>query len=194
MRLLIATKNQGKVKELHEILRASPVELLSLNDLAKDIPEPEETGSTFLENAVLKATYYSKESGLPCIADDSGLAVDALDGRPGVYSARYVPGTDEDRCKKILQELAGATDRRARFVAVIAYADDQRQVVESFEGDCPGEIATSSRGTNGFGYDPIFIPQGYTQTMAELASTVKNTISHRRIALDKFLQWLGRTA
>lgn len=187
--VLIATNNKGKIAEFKEILKGTGLQVLSLGELGKNIPEPEETGRTFEDNALLKAQYYSQESGLPSVADDSGLVVDALNGRPGVYSARYIPGTDADRNHKVLREMEGKTDRRARFVSVIAYIDPDEYQQNAFTGTCEGTIATESRGTEGFGYDPIFIPDGYEQTMAELGSDVKNTLSHRKKALDLFVQW-----
>lgn len=188
-KILIATKNTGKVREFQSILQGAGIDLVSIADLESDISQPEETGSTFEENALLKASYYAVESGMPCLADDSGLEVDALDKRPGVFSARYVEGSDEDRYTKVLEEMEGRQNRTARFVCVVAYADPVEDREETFQGTVEGSIASNARGSHGFGYDPIFVPNGYDQTMAELGDQVKNTISHRAKALEKFRAW-----
>jgi XTP/dITP diphosphohydrolase len=191
--LLIATGNAGKVRELSQLLTGLPVRLRLLSELG-DVQEPEEIGTTFAENATLKALYYSARGRLLTLSDDSGLSVDALGGAPGVYSARYAgpDATYAERIGKLLDELASAQDaeRRARFVCVIAIADPSVGVVETFEGTCEGRIAHAPRGTGGFGYDPIFIPEGHTQTFGELPDEVKQSISHRARALDKAIRHL----
>lgn len=186
--LLFATSNPGKINELLALFSHDQVEIKTLRDLETTIPEPEETGTTFEENAILKARYYAKQSGLPTLADDSGLEVDALEKRPGVYSARYIEGSDADRSNKILQELDGVTSRQARFVCVLAFVPTSGEP-STFRGSCEGSIGFSIQGTQGFGYDPIFIPDGYTQSFGELGSEVKNTLSHRHKAMEAFSTW-----
>ncbi|MBP9700732.1 RdgB/HAM1 family non-canonical purine NTP pyrophosphatase, partial [Candidatus Woesebacteria bacterium] len=136
----------------------------------------------------LKAQYYSKHSGLPCLADDLGLEVDALEKRPGIYSARYIEGSDADRSNKILQELEGVMDRQARFVCALAYVPLHGEP-STFRGSCEGSIGFEITGSQGFGYDPIFIPTGYTQSFGELGSDIKNTLSHRHKAMEAFSSW-----
>ncbi|MDT7688456.1 MAG: XTP/dITP diphosphohydrolase [Acidobacteriota bacterium] len=185
--LLIATGNAGKVRELSQLLAGLPVRLRLLSEFG-DVQEPEETGTTFAENATLKALHYSAHSHVLTLSDDSGLAVDALGGAPGVYSARYAgpQATYAERMARLLDELASVQDeeRRARFVCVIAVADPSIGVVETFEGTCEGRIAHAPRGMGGFGYDPIFIPEGHAKTFGELPDEVKHSISHRARALD----------
>jgi XTP/dITP diphosphohydrolase len=191
--LLVATNNAGKVRELARLLADLPLRLRFLSELG-DIPEAVESGETFAENAVLKATHYSSLSGLVALSDDSGLAVDALGGRPGVYSARYAGphATYDERMRRLLEELAAAGDaeRRARFVCVIAVADPSTGAVRTFEGVCEGHVARAPRGTNGFGYDPLFIPEGHAQTFGELPDEIKRAISHRARALAKAARFL----
>jgi XTP/dITP diphosphohydrolase len=191
--LLIATGNAGKVRELSQLLAGLPLRLRHLSELG-DVREPEETGTTFVENATLKALYYRERGRMLTLSDDSGLAVDALGGAPGVYSARYAGprATYAERMTKLLEELASTQDdeRRARFVCVIAIAEPSTRVVQTFEGTCEGRIAHAPRGTGGFGYDPIFIPEGHTQTFGELPDEVKHSISHRARALDKAVRHL----
>jgi XTP/dITP diphosphohydrolase len=192
--LLVATNNAGKVRELARLLADLPLRLRLLSELG-DIPEAVETGETFAENAMLKATHYSSLSGLVALSDDSGLAVDALGGRPGVYSARYAGphATYDERMHRLLEELAAAGDaeRRARFVCVIAVADPSTGEVRTFEGVCEGRIARAPRGTNGFGYDPLFVPEGHAQTFGELPDEIKRDISHRARALAKAARFLA---
>ena len=184
--LLVATGNAGKVKELSRLLAGLPLRLRLLSEL-EGVPEAEETGATFAENATLKALHYSAHSRLLTLSDDSGLAVDALGGAPGVYSARYAGAhaTYAERMAKLLGELeaSGAADRRARFVCVIAVADPSAGTVRTFEGTCEGRIAPAPRGAGGFGYDPLFIPDGHERTFGELPEEVKHTVSHRARAL-----------
>lgn len=191
--LLVATGNAGKVRELSELLAGLPVRLRLLSDFG-DVPEAEETGATFAENARLKALHYSALTGLPTLSDDSGLAVDALGGAPGVHSARYAgrQATYAERMRKLLDALAatGDDERRARFVCVIAVAEPSAGAVETFEGTCEGRIARAPRGTGGFGYDPLFIPDGHTQTFGELPAEVKRSISHRARALARAVRHL----
>lgn len=195
-KLLIATNNPGKVREYEEMLQDLPgIEITFPAQEGLDL-EVEESGGTFEENARLKAAAYCLVSGLPTLADDSGLEVDALDGAPGVRSARYAgPGaSDADRYRKLLAELAGrpAGRRSARFRCVVALALP-RGTVHTAEGTCEGQIGLAPRGEFGFGYDPIFIVAGQGgRTMAELEPEVKNRISHRARAIQAMLPDLKR--
>ncbi len=195
-RIVIATRNAGKLREFCELFAELPIEAVGLDDagVSRDI-DPEETGDTFGENAELKARAYSAATGEWTLADDSGLEVDALDGRPGVYSARYsgADATAESNNAKLLAELsqnAGA-DRTARFVCVIAIADPAGNIVFTAEGECGGTIAFDTRGDGGFGYDPVFIPHGFDRTFGELDVSVKQKISHRSKASAIILRYLG---
>lgn len=185
--LLIATNNQGKIAELQFLLASLPLRMRSLAEFP-DVAEVEETGTTFSDNAILKARAYAAQTGLWALADDSGLEVEALDGAPGVYSARYGGAglTDGERLERLLQELSrcDTQDRRARFVCVIAIADPQGQIMNISTGKCEGQIAHAPRGTQGFGYDPVFAPKGFEQTFGELPPEIKQNISHRALALQ----------
>lgn len=193
LKLLVATGNKGKLNELKGLMAGMPIELLSLSDIDCTI-EVEETGSTFAENAALKACEYSLIGGLPTLADDSGLEVEALNQRPGVLSARY-GGAEigfDKKMEKLLGELdrTGDVARRARFVCSIAIADTSGEIVHSAEGICSGKIAQFPRGTNGFGYDPLFIPDGFENTFGELSDAVKAKISHRARAFCEIIPFL----
>lgn len=185
--LLIATRNRHKLEELQEILADLNIELLSLNDVAS-IPEIIEDGKTFEDNAIKKAHETANLTGYLTLADDSGLMVDALQGAPGVYSARYSgPGaTDEKNNQKLLAELKNISpdQRTAQFVCVIAVADPDGNV-RTVEGVCKGSIAQEPAGSEGFGYDPLFIPEGFSRHFAQLSPDEKNAISHRGRALQK---------
>lgn len=190
MRILIATRNNGKLREYGELLgdlttNGEPVELVMLDDLGIE-EEVEETGATFEENAVLKAVAYARESGLLTLADDSGLEVAALGGAPGVRSARYAgpDASDADRYRKLLSELQGLPpdERAARFVCAVAVSTPAG-VVSTAEGTINGAIALEPRGSQGFGYDPVFYIPGLRMTMAEAGVEVKNRLSHRAEAL-----------
>ena len=192
-KLLVATHNPGKVREYREILADLPLEVTYLD--AEGITlEVDETGATFAENAILKATTYARLTGLWTWADDSGLVVDALDGAPGVYSARYAgPGaTDADRYRKLLDALAGVPwDRRtARFRCTVALAAPGGDV-RTADGTCEGIIAFGPAGSNGFGYDPVFYFLEQAATMAQLEPEVKNRISHRGRAAQAAVRVLG---
>ena len=196
--LLVATRNQGKLREVERLL--SGLSLRTLLDFP-EVGEVEETGATFEENASLKASAYAAQTGLWTLADDSGLEVLALDGAPGVLSARYAgaSATDAERNALLLSRLSSIADadRRARFVSVIAIANAEGKVLHLSQGTCEGRLAQEPRGQNGFGYDPLFIPDGYTQTFGELPEEVKEKISHRARALAKarpFLLELWRSS
>ncbi|RLL47941.1 XTP/dITP diphosphatase [Oceanobacillus piezotolerans] len=187
-KIIIATKNQGKAKEFKELYLKKGMEALSLLDIVQELPDVEETGVTFEENAALKAETIAELLQIPVLADDSGLVIDALDGRPGVYSARYAGEDKDDKAniKKVLEELIDVPEgkRTARFVCVLAIARPGEKT-DFYKGTCEGSIAFEERGSNGFGYDPIFIPENETRTMAELSSEEKNSISHRSNAISK---------
>lgn len=187
MTLLLASNNAHKLGEFQEILKDSGVTVRSLREMGV-ISDPEETGETFEENALIKAKAAMLASGLAAVADDSGLVVDALGGAPGVHSARYTGrdgDTDADRRALLMRNLEGEEHRSARFVSCIACVfPDGREVFA--RGACEGSIAYEMRGENGFGYDSMFIPEGETRTMAELSPEEKNAISHRGRALRVF--------
>lgn len=183
--IILATRNPGKVREMEAILAGLPIELRSLLTMP-GLPEVIEDGSTFQSNALKKARAVHDAAGLPALADDSGLEVDALGGEPGIYSARYAgeDATYSDNNTKLLKNMEGvaAGRRKARFRCVIALVAPNLQVTA--EGVCPGRIITEEKGTGGFGYDPLFVPDGYDLTFAQLPPEVKNRISHRAIALS----------
>jgi XTP/dITP diphosphohydrolase len=192
MRLLIATTNLGKVREYADLFAGLDCELVGLSDVGIST-DVDETGATYEENALLKAREYAAQSGLLTLADDSGLEVDALNGRPGVHSARYAPDSPT-RIQKLLDELKAVPDeqRSARFQCVIALAWPNGRT-ETTKGSCEGWIAHEPRGTHGFGFDPVFYMPEYNATMAELPESFKNTISHRAHAAQKMrlvLEWV----
>ena len=198
MKLVLATHNQGKVKELTKMLRVgagvpSPyqqIEVVSLKAYP-DAPEVVEDGETYKENAAKKASSIAEYTGCLALADDAGLEVDALNGAPGINSKRWAgeDATDAIRIAKLLQALEGSTDRRARFIAAIAVVHPN-SVPKGVLGVCEGYITHAPKGETGFGYDPVFVPDGYEQTFAELGEDIKNQISHRAKALKKALYWL----
>jgi XTP/dITP diphosphohydrolase len=191
--LVIATRNRGKLLELRALIRELPLVLLDLSSFpsVQTIPE---TGATFVENASLKAAGYAIQIGEMTLADDSGLEVDALGGAPGVRSARYAGdgASDSERVDKLLSELSHVRprERTARFVSAIAIAGREGVILNISSGVCEGRIAEAPRGANGFGYDPVFIPEGYDQTFAELRPQLKNRISHRGKALEAATHFL----
>ena len=184
--LLLGTRNTGKAGELRALLRGLELELVSVADLADPPLDPPEDAPTYAENAVGKALAYARATGLPTVADDSGLEVDALGGAPGVRSRRFfgIGASPEERNRMLLGLLDGVTDRTARFVAVIALAQPDGRV-ETFDGEVRGEIAEAPRGEDGFGYDPVFVIAEDGRTMAEVPREEKNTISHRGLAAAK---------
>lgn len=188
MQLIFATNNQHKLKEIVASV-TDRYKILGLKDvnISEEIPE---THETLRENAIEKAIYIYDKYGYDCFADDTGLEIDALDGRPGVYSARYA-GKDcsfQDNVNKVLGEMAGLDNRKARFRTIIALVE--KGIVYTFEGEVEGTIITDEKGSEGFGYDPIFLPLGFNQTFAEMPLGIKNSISHRARALKKFLEFL----
>ena len=188
--LLIATTNPGKLREIRGILADVPIELVSLESFP-GIDEPEETGATFAENARLKARYYSEKTGLPAVADDSGIEIDALDKAPGVHSARWHGDHYPTKFAVVYRELAarGLTTSAARFVAHIAVADGPRILFEA-TGVVEGEIAREPTGTHGFGYDPIFFYPPYGCTLAEVDGAKKAAVSHRGQAFGQLRNWI----
>lgn len=186
--LLIATRNLGKLREVMDALGEVPFEIKNLADEGETVrAEVEETGSTFEENAILKAKTYAERTGKLTLAEDSGLEVDALGGHPGVLTARYASGSDEDRYKKLLEEVRDVPDesRTARFVAVVAVYDPMSKKIRTCEGAYEGTITRAPRGSGGFGYDPVFFSSELKKTAAEMLVEEKNSVSHRGRALAK---------
>jgi XTP/dITP diphosphohydrolase len=188
---VLASRNRHKIKELRETLAPLDIVLKSTYDFPS-LEEVVEDADTFEGNALKKAHYVHQETGFPALSDDTGLEVDALGGRPGVYSARYAgeSATDEDNLEKLLMELSDVdpSERNARFRTVVAFVNNKDTY--TFEGICEGSITKEPHGDGGFGYDPVFLPDGYDQTFAELSSEIKNEISHRGKAIQKFYEWL----
>jgi XTP/dITP diphosphohydrolase len=195
--LVLATRNPGKTDEIRDLLKPFPVEIRNLDDFGP-IPEVVEDGATFDENAYKKAHFAARVLGLPALADDSGLVVDALGGAPGVHSARYAgeSATDAERCAKLLKAMEGQTQRTAAFECVISIAVPEGPAL-TYEGRCEGLITQTPRGVNGFGYDPIFFYPPCNKTFAEMSMAEKSTVSHRGRALhelqeefEKVLIWI----
>jgi XTP/dITP diphosphohydrolase len=195
--LVLATRNKGKTAELRDLLKGFAVTIKNLDDFGP-IPEVEEDGDTFDENAYKKASFAARVLGVPALADDSGLVVTALDGAPGVHSARYAGkgASDEDRCRKLLMEMEGQTDRRAAFECVISIAVPTGPAL-TYEARCEGIISEKPVGQNGFGYDPVFFYPTLGKTFAEMTRKEKSAVSHRGRALadirdefDKILAWI----
>src|SRR5258708_28876881 len=185
-KLVIASHNPGKIIEIADLLAPYPVKVIGAGAL--NLPEPEETGATFEENAALKARLAAEGSNLPSLADDSGLVVPALDGAPGIYSARWAgPSKDFAVAMERVQRELGDRDRNAHFVAVLALAWPDGHM-ELFRGEEYGRLTWPPKGERGFGYDPIFIPEGYEQTFGEMDPTEKHKISHRARAFSKLVQ------
>jgi XTP/dITP diphosphohydrolase len=192
--ILIATTNPGKIREIRRALDGVPIDWRTLADLPP-VPEPEETGATFAENARLKAIAYASATGLPTVAEDSGLAIDAIDGRPGVLSARYPGATYADKFASLYRELAPhPRPWTAHFVAALAFAAPAAggaRVVYECEGRVDGEIVEPPRGTHGFGYDPIFVYGEEGRTGGELSDEEKLAVSHRGRAFRVFREWIS---
>lgn len=197
--LVIATRNQGKTDEIRNVLKNFPIEIKDLNDFGP-IPVVEETGKTFEENAYIKASFTSRILGLPALADDSGIVVEALNGQPGVYSARYAGehASDEMRCLKLLEEMKHQSNRKARFECVISIAVPSG-VALTYEASCEGLISNQPLGNLGFGYDPIFFFPPLNKTFGQMTLDEKNRVSHRGKALtelskefDNVIKWIDR--
>lgn len=191
MKILFASQNKGKLAEVKLIVDQFGFELLT----PVDIPtvsnlDVDETGNTFSQNALLKAKEFSDATGLVVIADDSGLEVEAMNGGPGVKSARWVSGSDQDRNTALLEKLKGEKNRSARFVTVLCFYDPAKGDPKYFEGEVKGNISDSPQGSEGFGYDPVFIPEGYSKTFAQIGVVEKNKLSHRKKALEKLGEFL----
>lgn len=192
--IVLATHNAGKIREFKSVLEPLGYTATAVRDLCPQLPEPEETGTTFEENARLKAAYYMKATGLPCLADDSGIIADALGGRPGVYSARYAgPECDDEKNnQKLIDELSAFPPeaRTVHYACVLALLfPDGREIVR--EGRCSGVLRNFYAGTNGFGYDPLFYVPEKSKTMAEMTMEEKNEISHRGKALELLVEALS---
>jgi XTP/dITP diphosphohydrolase len=186
--VVLGSRNHGKIAELRSLFKGLPLRVLSFLDFP-DLPVVEEDGKSFRQNAEKKAKAIAKATGRTAIADDSGLEVEWLKGAPGVWSSRFAgeKATDRDNSRKLLKVLDGVSweERNARFVCVICAADPRGRTV-SAEGTCDGKISFEMRGTHGFGYDPVFVPEGHRLTMAEMEADLKNRISHRAGAMNKF--------
>jgi XTP/dITP diphosphohydrolase len=190
--IVLATRNPGKTAEIRELVAGFPVEIKNLSDFGP-IPPVEEDGTTFEENAYKKSSFTARVLGYPALADDSGLAVQALGGAPGVFSARYAGenATDEDRCRKLLSELRDCRDRRAAFECVISLAVPTGPAL-TYEGRCEGLIAEAPSGANGFGFDPVFFYPALNRTFAELPREEKSRVSHRGKALRQLQEEFGK--
>lgn len=191
MKLLIASRNLHKIREIRSIFNLDNVEIIGANDLP-DLPEVVEDGKTFQTNAIKKAVTLALLSKLWTLADDSGLEVDALNNAPGVYSARYAgePGNYAANNAKLLKELEGSAVRTARFCCVVALSSPSGRA-QTVEGICRGRIIHEVRGSHGFGYDPVFVPDGYSRTFSEMDPAFKNDISHRAVAVKKARELWG---
>jgi len=190
LKIILATRNKGKVAEMRAVLAGLPVELLSVSDFP-DAPYVEEDQNTLEGNARKKAMAFYRHTGLPALADDTGLEVSALNGQPGVHSARYAgpEAVDSDNRSRLLKELAGITKRDAKFRTIIAFVESEK--IRYFKGECAGRILEEERGTGGFGYDALFVPEGEILTFAEMSAEQKNTISHRSRALHKLAVYIA---
>ncbi len=197
--LVIATRNPGKTKEIRDLLKGYPITIKNLDDFGP-IPEVVEDGDTFEENAYKKSSFTARILGFPALSDDSGLSVEALDGAPGIYSARYAGenATDAQNCEKLLKDLKGKENRNASFHCVISIAVPTGAAL-TYESSCDGVILESPRGENGFGYDPVFFFPEFDKTFAQISREEKSHVSHRGKALremrdefDKVIQWINQ--
>ncbi len=191
MKIVFATNNKNKLREIREIL-GNQFDIVSLKDIGCDVDIPE-TGDTLEENAMQKAKYVWEHYHMNVFADDTGLEVDSLGGEPGVHSARYAEGTDHDseaNMQKLLFRLGKNNNRRAQFRTVIALIMNEGNIIKEFEGRVEGSIATEKHGTEGFGYDPLFVPEGYNESFGQLGEEIKNGISHRDRAVKKLADYL----
>ena len=185
MKIVLGTGNPHKVYEVNEIAKGSGVELVSPNGEFN----PEETGNTFEENSLIKSRAAAKLNGMISMADDSGLCIEALNGAPGLYSARYA-GTQQEKIDRVLSELDGVENRKAKFVCCMSLVDRDGNIIHVTKGECHGHIVKSQKGVNGFGYDPIFMPNSSDITIAEMSEQDKNAISHRGRALRAMLEYI----
>lgn len=188
MQITLGTGNEHKVQEINEIVKS-----IGASDIVF-IPAPKgfapiESGETFEENSLIKSREAARLSGMISMADDSGLCIEALNGAPGLYSARYA-GTQDEKIKRILNELDGEENRRAKFVCTMSLVDGSGNILHITKGECHGQIIKERKGTNGFGYDPIFLPDGYDITLAQMSDEGKNSISHRGRALVKMIDYI----
>ena len=192
MKVLIATTNKGKVREFYCLLKNLDIEVIGLDQCGIEIPSIEENGQTYEENALIKAMTMHRLTGLMTIADDSGLEVDCLQGAPGIFSARFAgpQALDEENNQKLLRLLEDKKNRKARFKTAIVLVGNEVQQV--FIGTIDGNIAIKPAGNEGFGYDPLFIPEGYDKTFAEIGQDTKNRISHRARAMEKLKNYFQR--
>lgn len=190
--ILLASSNPGKIREIKQLLTCSNLKLLLPKDILKRPIVVAENGQTFKQNAWLKALAYAQASKLPTIAEDSGLQVRVLAGRPGVKSARYCEGTDSDRCRKLLEKLRGVNDRQAQFVTVSCFFNPKTKQSVYFTGRLTGQIALKPAGQAGFGYDSIFIPENYKNTLAELGLAIKNQIPARSQSIKQLSQYFAK--
>ena len=188
--ILVATNNQGKLKEFKDHLK--DFDIISLKDINEKIQEPEENGKTFAENSLIKAEYYAKKTGYLTIADDSGLCVNALGGRPGVFSSRYAEGDDKKGCEKLIKELENKTDRSAYYKSVITLYNPENNEYDQFDGKCEGEILDSLKGNKSFGYAPVFMTKGLNRSNAECSSEERYKYNHRKQAVDKLIDHLKK--
>ena len=190
MKITFATGNAHKLEELREIteLVTGDAGFIVFSTPPKPF-DPDENGTTFEANSLIKAREANRLTGMMTLADDSGLCVEALDGRPGLHSARYA-GTQGEKIEKLLAEMEGKTNRRAKFVCAMTLLDENGEILTVEFGECHGEISLKRAGTNGFGFDPVFIPTGETRTLAEMSDVEKNRISHRANALNKIINYL----
>ena len=187
-RIVFATGNEGKMREIRDIMSDMEMEVVSMKEALISV-EVEENGTTFEENAVIKAQAIAAVTDDIVLADDSGLCVEALNGEPGIHSARYAE-TPQARIDKLLNNLTDVANRKAKFVCAMTLVDEFGNILDKEIGECYGEIATVQSGTNGFGYDPVFIVDGYGVTMADMSEDLKNTISHRANALSKIISFI----
>ena len=188
MKIVLGTGNEHKVFEVNEIAKNTGIEFVP----APSGFSPEETGETFEENSFIKAFEASKLTNQVSLADDSGLCIEGLNGAPGLYSARYA-GSQQEKIDRILSEMQGMTNRKAKFVCCMTLVDENGNVIHCTRGECHGQIIEEQKGVNGFGYDPIFMPDGYDITLAEMDEDGKNAISHRGRALREMLDYITKT-
>ncbi|MCR5266231.1 MAG: RdgB/HAM1 family non-canonical purine NTP pyrophosphatase [Cyanobacteria bacterium RUI128] len=189
MEITLGTGNEHKVFEINTIVKSQGYENITFVAVEGDF-DPTEDGSTFEENSLIKAREGARLSGNITLADDSGLCIDALNGAPGLYSARYA-GTQDEKIARILRELDGKENRKAKFVCCMTLVDKEGNVIHTTRGECHGHIIKERKGTNGFGYDPVFMPDGYDITLAEMSEGGKNKISHRGRALTEMLKFIN---